>query len=102
MSAGGEEFTVKLDKLLNPPPPGKKSKKAAEAPLLVPRPNFLFGKLSEAISKIDDKKPFLLYLSGDDPTSVIFETKILIKPEIIKLMVSYCLDVLTRAIERKL
>ncbi len=44
--------------------------------------------MKEVISKINDNKPFLLYLSGENPLSVTFETLILTKPDIIKLMVS--------------
>jgi hypothetical protein len=86
VSAGGEEFTVKLDRLINPPIHGKKQKNT-EQRLQIPRPKFLHGRMNQAISKINDSKPFLLYLSGDDPTSVTFETKILTNLDIIKLMV---------------
>jgi hypothetical protein len=81
VSAGGEEFTFKLEKLLAPP---KRDKNA----LPLPRPKFLHGKMIEVVKKIDDKKPFLLYLSGDDRVSREFELKVLTQPDIIKMMVS--------------
>lgn len=78
VSKGGEEFTHKLDKILQPA--NKKEK-----PL--PRPKFIHGKMGEVVNKIDSNKPFLLYISGDDSSSHHFETNILTQPEIIKIMV---------------
>lgn len=78
VSKGGEEFTHKLDKILQPA--NKKEK-----PL--PRPKFIHGKMGEVVNKIDSNKPFLLYISGDDSSSHHFETNILTQPVIIKIMV---------------
>jgi hypothetical protein len=39
VSAGGEEFTLKLDKVLTP------KKKKGESPIEVPRPKFLHGRM---------------------------------------------------------
>ena len=78
MSAGGEEFTYKLEKQLNP------KKKKGENFESVPHPKFIHGKLSQVIPKINETKPFLLYLSGgEDNISLQFENNILTRPEII-------------------
>jgi hypothetical protein len=73
VSAGGEEFTLKLDRLLTSVTKDKKL-------LPVPRPKFMHGKMSEVVKKINSKKPFLLYLSNGQPgdqLSHIFEAMIL-------------------------
>ncbi len=69
VSAGGEEFTHKLDLILQPI--DKKQK-----PL--PRPKFMHGKMADVVKKIDSNKPFLLYISGEDAFSREFESKILV------------------------
>jgi hypothetical protein len=69
VSAGGEEFTSKLDKML-----AQTTKNKALLP--IPRPKFMHGKMSEVVKKIDSNKPFLLYLSSGNPEnqlSHIFE-----------------------------
>ena len=75
VSAGGEEFTSKLDKLLI-------------ANSYVERPNFLRGTLKEVIASLDCKKPMLLYLSGGEDVSKTFETQILTQSDVIGTMVS--------------
>jgi hypothetical protein len=78
VSAGGEEFTYKLDKQLNP----KKKKGEQSEPVL--HPKFMHGKLSQVITQINETKPFLLYLSGgEDNISLRFESNILTRPETI-------------------
>eukprot|EP00347_Sterkiella_histriomuscorum_P003699 403363283 len=71
VSAGGEEFTVKLDKII-----AKDSK----------RPSFLHGTMSEIVVQFDGTKPLLLYFSGEDKISKHFEKDILTKEGIIKFM----------------
>ena len=66
VSAGGEEFTVKLDKALN----GAK------------RPFFLHGIFKDLVSAQDDL-PILLYLSEDDDVSQLFESRVLTREDII-------------------
>lgn len=95
VSKGGEEFTHKLDKILQPA--NKKEK-----PL--PRPKFIHGKMGEVVNKIDSNKPFLLYISGDDSSSHHFETNILTQPVIIKIMDDHfeCLGLISTSSEGKL
>lgn len=73
VSAGGEEFTIKLDKLI---------------PKDMKRPKFEHGTMNEIVAQYNGKKPLLLYFSGDDKVSKWFETQILTKEEIINFMVS--------------
>lgn len=71
VSPGGEEFIVKFEKLL-------KNQK---------HPLFMVGTMKQVVQSFDQsKKPLLLYLSGDDNTSRLFEMKILTKDGIIMLM----------------
>jgi len=78
VSAGGEEFTHKLDKLL------------AAANASAKRPEFHHGTLRQVVDKLSGSRPFLLYLSGgDDQISKQFETFVLTQDEIITTMVSY-------------
>lgn len=44
--------------------------------------------MQDIVQKYASRKPFLLYLSGDDSVSKEFESRILVKEEIIFLMVS--------------
>jgi len=80
VSPGGEEFTSKLDKLI-----------AANVSVITDRkrPNFLHGTLQDIVKNSSSEKPLLIYLSGEDPISNIFETRILIQTEIIALMVFF-------------
>jgi len=70
VSPGGEEFTVKLDKML---------KGGA-------RPAFRQGTLKG----INTNNVVLIYLSGSDPISREFEERILTKEDVIIIMVSAC------------
>lgn len=76
VSPGGEEFTVRLDKHILS---NFKEKRT--------RPNFKHGTLSEVVRNSISNKPLLLYLSGDDHLSKMFEVEILTVPEIVSLMV---------------
>ena len=80
MSAGGEEFTNKLDKFLE---------KTLEGKAPVRRPNFLHGTFKEAANLIDNDKLFLLYVSGENIMSRKFEFRILTQEKIIELMVRF-------------
>lgn len=61
VSAGGEEFTHKLDKIM--------AHSYAKIPIEQRnRPNFLHGSLKDVIALRGDKS-LLLYLSGDDAIS---------------------------------
>jgi hypothetical protein len=75
VSPGGEEFTSRLKKSLH--------KEAF--------PNFMHGTLRDLVEK-GASKPILLYLSGEtDVVSRKFESHIVTKQAIIKLMVTFFL-----------
>lgn len=63
ITAGGEEFTSKFDKLLDPE---------------LKKPNFMHGTMTDYMKTNTIFKPLLLiYLSGDDVVSKEFEQKVL-------------------------